>query len=185
MRNERVIYFAHPIFGMFQRHGPKVYKQFVLNSLALLLPQPMLKTNAPTTAQVTITRQERENRHIVHVLHYIPERRPNDMDVIEDALPLHDVALSFCLRLHAAPARAYLAPQGTALAVSYADGYASVVVPEVVGHQMVVFEGSKPARLRRSNQAPLSTDRHPRAPSPALSPGPAPASLDSLGERLT
>ena len=146
MRSGRIVYFAHPIFGMFQRHGPKVYKQFVLNCLDLLLPEPLVRTDAPSTAHVTVTRQEAEGRHIVHVLHYIPERRPDSMDVIEDALPLYGVALS--LRLPHAPARVYLAPQGEDLPFEYRDGAASVVVPRVVGHQMVVFEGSKATAAR-------------------------------------
>jgi hypothetical protein len=36
----------------------------------------------------------RSQRTIVHVLHYIPERRGLDSDVIEDVIPLANVQLA-------------------------------------------------------------------------------------------
>jgi hypothetical protein len=133
----RVVYFAHPVFGGYQKHGARWYKQLVLNCLSRLLPRPLVKTDAPSTADVTVTRQPAEGRAIVHILHYIPERRSETIDTIEDVIPLHDVTVQ--LRLDQPPQRAYLAPQEAELPVTYADGYASVTVPEVRGHQMVVF----------------------------------------------
>ncbi len=134
----QVIYLAHPVFGGYQRHGARWYKQLVLNCLARLLPRPLVKTDAPSTADVTVTRQPDLRRTIVHVLHYIPERRSDTIDTIEDVIPLHDVTVQ--LRLDQRPGKAYMAPQGTDLPVTYADGYATVTVPEARGHQMVVFD---------------------------------------------
>jgi hypothetical protein len=132
----KIIYFAVPIFRNYARHGYAVYRQLVSNSIQRLMPGPLVKADLPTTAQVTMTRQQ--GRHILHVLHYIPERRSPDLDVVEDVIPLNNVKLA--ARLAQRPSRAYLAPQKVNLPVEYRDGYAHVTVPVVVGHQMVVFE---------------------------------------------
>ena len=134
----RIIQFAHPIFGMYQRHGVRAYKLMVLNALARLLPNPLVQTDAPTTAHLTVNRQPAERRSVLHLLHYIPERRAEGIDTIEDVIPLYNEAVA--LRTDHEPARVYLAPSGQEIPCRYEDGYARVVVPEVRGHQMVVFQ---------------------------------------------
>ncbi len=133
----KIVYFAVPIFRNYARHGYPVYRQLVANCIRRLIPDPLVKAEVPSTAQVTMTRQK--NRHILHVLHYIPERRSPDLDVVEDVIPLSNVVLS--ARLAQRPASVYLAPQKTSLRFDYSNGYARVTVPTITGHQMVVFEG--------------------------------------------
>ncbi len=133
-----VVYFSHPIFSMFAHNGLRAYKLMVLNSLKLLLDSPVLKTNAPTTAQIYFNYQSTEDRHIVHVLHYIPERRYDGIDTIEDIIPLYNISLK--VKLPKKPDKAYLAPSGKALSVATEGEYTTVVIPEVTGHEMVVFE---------------------------------------------
>ncbi len=138
VKNGSVIYFAYPIFGMYQRHGAIVYKQFVLNSLELLLKDKLVKTDAPTTAHITLNHQENNRRFVAHILHYIPERRSNNMETIEDVIPLYNVSLAVAL-----PERvkqAYLAPSREELEMKCEGKYVSVLIPKVSGHQMVVFE---------------------------------------------
>jgi hypothetical protein len=132
----KVIYFAVPIFRAYARHGYPVYRQLVANCIRRLIPNPLVKAQLPSTAQVTMTRQR--ERHIVHVLHYIPERRSPDLDIVEDVIPLANVVLE--ARLRGRPSRVYLAPQQQDLRFDYREGYARVVVPAVNGHQMVIFE---------------------------------------------
>ena len=132
----RVIYFAVPIFRAYARNGYPVYRQLVENSIRRLIPDPLVRAEAPSTAQVTVTAQR--GRRVVHVLHYVPERRSPDLDIVEDVIPLANVRLS--VRLAGRPGRVYLAPQRQNLPFEYEDGYARVTVPSVNGHQMVVFE---------------------------------------------
>jgi hypothetical protein len=134
----RTLYFAHPIFGSFYRHGYRPYKQLVLNALLLLLPDPLVETNAPSTARITVTRQETEARTLVHLLHYIPEQRYREIQTIEEAIPLFEVQLA--VRLTAAPRRAYLAPEGRELPLEWRNGRACLTVPEVRGYAMVALE---------------------------------------------
>jgi hypothetical protein len=135
----RVIYACHPLFGGYFRHGMHVYKQLLLNCLARLLPDPLLKAPVPSTVQTTVNRQPGQNRSIVHVLHYIPERRSAEIDTIEEAISLFDVKLA--LRGHGAQ-EVYLAPSRTPLKCEQSGGYLHVTIPEVRGHAMVVFEGT-------------------------------------------
>jgi hypothetical protein len=134
----RVIYFAHPIFGMYTRHGSPVYRDLVINALRRLLPDPLVLTDAPTTAHVTLLHQTGEKRQIAHILHYLPQRRHPGFDTLEDVIPLRDLSLS--VRVDAPPAKVYLAPSQQPLDFRAADGRVHVTIPEVRGHSMVVFE---------------------------------------------
>ena len=58
--------------------------------------------------------------------------------MIEDILPLYGVKLA--VRTDAPVKRVYLAPQGDELDFSQKDDMTEVTVPEVLCHQMVVFE---------------------------------------------
>lgn len=136
----RVIYFAHALFGMYTRHGSPVYRALVLNALRRLLPDPLVESDAPSTAHITLLRQPKENRTVLHVLHYLPQRRHPGFDTLEDVIPLHDVHLA--LRCTAPPASVYLAPTRETLEFSHRDGRVNVTIPEVRGHAMVVFEGT-------------------------------------------
>jgi hypothetical protein len=133
---ENTVYFAHPIFSSFMRHGVRTYKLLFLNALKRLLPAKLVETNAPTTAHISLARQA--GRTIAHVLHYIPEQRYREIQTIEEAIPLHKLSLR--IRLDAAPARVYLAPELTELPFAWSNGRVEVTVPRVDGHAMVVFE---------------------------------------------
>jgi hypothetical protein len=108
----------------------------VRNVLNLLLPEPLLRVEGPTSMETTVARQGK--RTIVHLLQYCPERRTPKLDIVEDIVPLFDVPLS--LKLARKPRRAYLAPGEEPLAFEYAGGRVSLRVPSVRGHEMVVVE---------------------------------------------
>ena len=137
---ENTVYFAHPIFSSLMRHGVRTYKRLFLNALKRLLPEPMVRTDAPSTAHVTVLRQPAPHgeRTVVHVLHYIPEQRYRDIQTVEEVIPLYNVDLS--IRLDREPRVAYLAPGRLDLPVSWDGERAEVTLPSVVGHAMVVFE---------------------------------------------
>jgi hypothetical protein len=131
-----LIYVAAPIFRMYADFGYQFYRLLIGNCIARFLPNPLIKSNAPSTAHLTVTKQS--GRMIVHVLHYAPQRRAPALDIVEDVLPL--VNLKLALRMGAPPKEVYLAPQRQSLKVDFQDGYAHTVVPSVEGHQMIVFE---------------------------------------------
>ena len=132
----RYLYFAHPIFAQYQENAPRWVKVLLHDAIQRLLPQPLLRHDGPSTVTTSVMRQT--GRTVVHLLHYIPERRGRQFDVIEDVIPLYDVAIS--LRADRAYARAVAQPSGVALAVQEQDGRLVVTVPVINGHQMIVFE---------------------------------------------
>lgn len=132
----RAAYIPYPIFTAFARHGNYPYRLLVKNLLDLLLPEPLLRVDAPTSTEATVLSQP--GRTIVHLLQYTPERRTKDLDLVEDIVPLHNVPLS--LKLPRRPRKVYLAPEGTPVPFDWTGTRADVVVPVVRGHAMVVFE---------------------------------------------
>ena len=75
---------------------------------------------------------------VVHALHYVPERRGRDFDVIEDVIPLFEIPVS--VRVDEAIRGVTLQPQGEMLDFEQKDGRVHFVVPRIEGHQMVVLE---------------------------------------------
>jgi len=137
-KNENIIYFSHPIFSMYGKHGQKAYKELVLNSIDLLLKNKSVITNAPTTAHINLNFQDENNRYILHINHYIPENRCSNIATIEDIIPLYDISLK--VKLPQKPKKVYLAPTKEELDFSYEEGYCNTNVPRVYGHEMVIFE---------------------------------------------
>jgi hypothetical protein len=136
-RRGRVVYFAHPIFTQYSRNAPRWCRTLVLNAVDALLPEPLLRVEGPSTLQATVLEQRDAGRSVVHLLHYVPERRGQDFDVIEDVIPLDQVRVS--LRADRRVREAHLVPDGRRLPVTQDAGRATVVVPRVTGHQMVAF----------------------------------------------
>lgn len=135
--NGRAGYIAYPIFSAFERHGNLAFRGLVAELLNRLLPDPLLRVEAPAKTETTVMRQQ--NRTIVHLLYYPAERRTKDLDIVDDIVPLHDVRVS--LRVANKPAKVYLAPDRRNLDFVYEKGRVNVVVPRIDGHAMIVFEG--------------------------------------------
>jgi hypothetical protein len=135
VRKGRAIYFANPIFTEYNGAASRWVKVMFLNAIELLMGEPLVKHGGPTTLQVSVNEQPAEKRWVVHLLHYIPERRGIFFDVIEDVIPLYNVAVSVRAPKPAVAVR--LAPEGTALPFKQANGRLEFVVPQVNGHQMV------------------------------------------------
>lgn len=136
--NGQVGYIAHPIFRMIRKHGARTFKRLAIGMIRSLLPDPIVKTSAPSTAELSLLEQPGKKRHVLHLMHYIPESRSQEVDVIEDVIPIYNVQLQ--VRLAEKPDRVYLAPSLKPIEHTWEDGLVHLTVPEVVGHEMVVFE---------------------------------------------
>jgi hypothetical protein len=127
----------HPLFGMYHDKAPLWCKQLIEGALAMLLPEPALTVQGPSTLLATINEQPAQNRKVVHLLHYVPERKAKEFDIIEDIIPLYNLPVS--VKAEGA-SKVYLAPQGTELAFEAKDGRVQFVVEKLEGHQIVVVE---------------------------------------------
>lgn len=136
-RKGSVVYFAHPIFTQYYENAPLWCKLLVRNAVDMLLPpaQRSIRVDGPSTLLVSLTEQPAEKRHVLHLLHYIPERRGQKFDIIQDVIPLHDVRVEVARPTK--PKSVKLVPRGEAIDFEYTGGAASFTVPRVDGHAMV------------------------------------------------
>ncbi|MBQ3086369.1 MAG: beta-galactosidase trimerization domain-containing protein [Clostridia bacterium] len=131
-----VAYIGWDIFSAYAKHGHLCFKELFLHVLEKLIgKEKTVAVNLPDRGVVTLTTQAEENRRILHLLFAHTTVRGEHTEVIEDTVPLYDVACK--VKCFAKPTSVALVPGGQALAFDYEDGYVSFVVPEVNMHQMV------------------------------------------------
>ncbi|MEN9933909.1 MAG: hypothetical protein RLZZ387_488, partial [Chloroflexota bacterium] len=119
VRRGGVIYIARPLFSEYAETSRRAHREVIGNALRLLLPEPRVADHTlPTTAIATVRRQEGDL--VLHLLHYVHQRRGRGLDIIEDVLPLHDVALS--VRAEHEPSDVRLAPEDTPVTWEWRDG---------------------------------------------------------------
>lgn len=135
VKNGNVIYFAHLIFTQYYQNAPRWCKQLFINALDMLLGERILHHEGPTIMLATVNEQKNENRWVVHLLHYIPERRCKDIDIIEDVIPLYDVKVS--VKVPKEVKGVVMVPQNEALKFEVKDGRTEFTVPKTNGHQMI------------------------------------------------
>lgn len=104
--------------------------------MRLLLPEPLIRSGLPKTAEITLRRQG--ERHILHLLHYIPQRKSREMEIVEDIIPLYNQSVS--VRMPRRPDRVFMALTGHDVEFTYEGGYVNMSIPEITGHAMVVIE---------------------------------------------
>jgi len=138
VRNGRCIYFMHPLFTQYHERAPQWCRKLVTNAIDLLLPDPLVVATAPSSTIMALNEQPAENRLVLHILHYVPERRGQQFDVIEDIIPIFDVTVSMNVGPSVTAVR--LAPQGEPLPFGAEGGRVCFTVPRVDGHQAVAIE---------------------------------------------
>ena len=152
LKHGRAIYFMHPIFAQYEQNAPRWCKLLFLNALDMLLPEPAVRHSGPSTMIVALNEQAEYNRLVLHFLHYIPERRSNDIDIIEDVIPLYNVKVS--VRVSGEVKDIACVPQEQSrfilttwdvkqeqsMAFEVKDGRVEFTVPEINGHQMVTLQ---------------------------------------------
>jgi hypothetical protein len=136
IHNGTTAYIWGPIFRAYQTFGNAAYRRLVENCIALLLPEKLVKTSAPSTTEVTLTKQG--SRRMVHLVNYHALRRGEHVEVIEEAIPLRDVEIS--LRSKGRPKSAYTAPDRKPLTYKLSKGRVNCTIPVVREGAIVVFE---------------------------------------------
>jgi hypothetical protein len=130
------IYITHPLFRDYTLNGCKVHKDIIAGSLEWLIEKPLVKGALPSTLELTL--RSREESLVLHLLHYIPMKRCKTVEIIEDVIPLFNLEVQ--VRADIKPSKVYLAPEEKPLPFTVENGYVHCTVPEIRGHQMLVFE---------------------------------------------
>jgi hypothetical protein len=138
VRGAGTAYFAHPVFTQYDTSAPRWCKTLVANALAMLLPQPLVQHDGPSSLRVGLTEQPAENRWVLHLLHYIPERRGRLFDTIEDVIPLHDLSVS--VRVPRGVRSVTLAPGGDPIPYEARDGRVEVRLERLDGHALLAID---------------------------------------------
>ncbi len=118
-----------------------VYKEMIGRMLAKLLPHPLVQpiSNVPPGMEISVQRQEKEGRTLVHLVNFTPTRRTAANEFIEAVTPVHNV--EFAIRTGKTPSRAALVSQNQEIPFTQEGDYTRVVVPVVQTSQLVSFEG--------------------------------------------
>lgn len=131
------IYIAWQIFSDYAIKGNLAQKQAVLFALDRLLgEQKTLTTSLPAQGIATLMKQK--NRLVAHFLYASPVKRGENVEIIEDILPVYHV--SAAIRTDSAPKRVYLAPQEQDIPFTFENGTVYFVIEKLENHQMVVLE---------------------------------------------
>ncbi len=129
---------AQPLFAVYARDGAVALRQFLDKCLRRLLGEAItVESNLPSTARLTVTRDEINRRVIVHLLYADIVKRGRSTEVIEDLPPLHDTKL--LLHIPEAVRSVTLEPEHSNLAFRQSGGKAETVVPLFRCHQMIAF----------------------------------------------
>lgn len=129
---------AHISFDIFTNYG--IYflmaqKELVRQIIDELLPDPIIKSkDLPTTARVSLAKKQ--NYDILHVKVTYPEHR-NFRAIIEEHNILEEgkelfVKGNYC--------KAQVVPYNKTLKVCYEDGYTKIILPRIVGYDMIKLD---------------------------------------------
>ena len=151
VHKNNIVYLAHEVFKLYKTHAAVIYKDYIVNSLNLLLDDcKTVTTNMPSTARISLLQQEKENRYILHLLYAnIIARGGMDLNVgsfseknkrieiIEELLPLNNVNIR--INLGEKIKKITLEPEGTEIPFSYKDGEIELKIDKFICHLMVVL----------------------------------------------
>jgi hypothetical protein len=137
--NGNIAYIGWDIFTAYANHGHIYFKELFNYILKRMIGDEItVFADIPDRAVVTYTRQEKENRNILHLLFAHTTVRGKNTEVIEDTVPLYNVTCS--VKCDNRPSKIRLVPTGEELEFEYLNGRAEFTVPKVDIHQMVEIE---------------------------------------------
>ncbi|MBC2594584.1 beta-galactosidase trimerization domain-containing protein [Ruficoccus amylovorans] len=157
VRKGNVLYLAHPVFSIYRGFGQVALRQIIGRALRSLLgsDETLSLRGLPSTGRVTLTHQEAEARHILHLLYANTINRGGISDlhggnaagkqasyeVIDELMPVDNIEVE--LRPGVAIRAVTLEPEGEPLAFEQSgDGPLRLRLPRLVCHQMIALQHS-------------------------------------------
>jgi len=138
VETKNTAYFMHPIFTTYQTLAPGWYKKIFQNELMRLLERPLISHNGPSTVITNLLVQKEKNRQILHILHYIPQRKCKLLDIVDDVVPLYHLEIS--MNTGKRVERVYSAPDGIDIPFKQEQERVTFSIPEINGHHMTVID---------------------------------------------
>ena len=135
--NGKVAHISSPIFSAYYELASVELRTLFANVLSGLMPEPLLKVSGlPSFGKATVTTQP--GRRMVHLINYVPELRGKS-EIVEEPLFAKEIKISILIE-NFMPKTAYLAPEKKELKLKHEGNYVSVIIPEICGYQLIVFE---------------------------------------------
>src|SRR5215218_712922 len=143
VQGENILYFACPLFGAYREHDYWAYRAIALNALRAFLPQPLVKFTGPGWVEATLHTQsasdDRPERYILHLVSYHPRRTMQPIQHVDQAWSTSGLNVKV-LCGEREVRNAYLAPDGEALPLEKEGEYATIDMPPIGAHAVVVLE---------------------------------------------
>ncbi|MBN2851224.1 MAG: beta-galactosidase trimerization domain-containing protein [Clostridia bacterium] len=133
VKGENTIYFSHPIFRLYALRAPKWVKTLLENAINELIGQPLIKHNGPSSVITTINRKEHFD--VMHILWYIPEKKSEQLEILEDVFPYHNLDVE--LKTDRKVTSLTIVPNGIGLSFRQIDNIVYFTIPEILGHCMI------------------------------------------------
>lgn len=138
-KNQDVIYFSHPIFGLYRKNSPAWCKAMMKDAIENLLVQKLISHDGPSTLLTSLNEKEDSQATIVHALHYITEKRSADIYTIEDIIPLHEIEFTIFTGDKNVDSVKVI-PGLKEVDYRLEGGYLTVVAEKIEGHFMMLIE---------------------------------------------
>lgn len=136
VRLGRLYQFSFPVFQGYFRHAPIAYRQLVEQCLAQSLAAPLVTTNLPSFAQITLT--EQTARRMIHMLAYLPEMRGGKV-IAQEPLTVPEGVLD--VRLDGLKiSHVYRAPDRQTVPFEIKENFLRLTSPQFTGYQLLVIE---------------------------------------------
>lgn len=135
----QVAHIGAPLGTNYYHHAQIPLRQLLGMMVHQLLPDPLLKTDGlPAFARVTITRQG--TRRILWVTAFLPEKRGEKMEIVEDTIEINHAVL--LLRDPGCPPdRCYRLPDQSPVSWQREDdGYVRLTLPPFAGYCAIALE---------------------------------------------
>lgn len=143
-----ILYLAHPVFSQYHGLGAVAYKEYIINALNLLLTEPTVEVNLPSTSRITLMKQKEQSRYVLHLLYANTISRGGPLElsggtlagktcieIIDELLPLYDINVSLSLREKIKSVQCV--PDGEELELTQEGDNLQFVLPKLQCHQMI------------------------------------------------
>lgn len=130
------VYFSHPVFHCYRKNAAAWCKAMVKDALEILLEDKLVSHNGPSTILAALNHQEKEDRDILHILHYITEKRSEDIYTVEDVIPLYHT--EFCIYTGDREVKSVKnVIRGEEIEFTRDGSYIRFQIPLIQGHEMI------------------------------------------------
>ncbi|OGV40247.1 MAG: hypothetical protein A2020_09940 [Lentisphaerae bacterium GWF2_45_14] len=138
-RKGNIVHFSHPLCINYYNHAQVPMKNLLNNIISDLLPAPIVKAeNLPSFTRVTVT--EQPGKRMVYIMSYVPEKRGDKIEMIEEPVKLSGIRIS--LRSDDKKCKSvYIAPDKENLGFTIDGDYLKTDTFSIEnGYAVIVFE---------------------------------------------